>query len=194
MVLLRMRLTCSAWFQEQLEHFTALLNEIESQLGIFNSATIATTLSRAKLTIEQLHQLIQVKILQNVNGTSRARQRAWTRNKSKIFTIRDALKDYRRWLWSIAMYGTIRSLQWASIESYPRYIHRSWTHKMLFCPNPQSSDTLSSKLHCMAISYSRSEPALHFHVTQEETSQNTLFELLPQVAMLPIRSRYKQLR
>ncbi|KAN0102667.1 hypothetical protein V8E51_010980 [Hyaloscypha variabilis] len=54
-----------------------------------------TTLSRVQLTIEELHQLIQKKILKNVNGTLRARRRAWARNKSTIYRLRDTLKESR---------------------------------------------------------------------------------------------------
>lgn len=82
--------------QEQVEHFTALLNEIESQNAIISSPVIERGLSRAKIKIGQLHEIIQVKILRNVNSTSRARRRAWTRNKSKICSIVDALKEYRQ--------------------------------------------------------------------------------------------------
>jgi hypothetical protein len=94
--LVKAMLTLSVSTQEQLEHFTALLNEIGSQNATLSSSVIETSLSQAKITMEQLHQLIQVKILQNVDGTSRARRRAWTRNKSKICSIVDALKEHRQ--------------------------------------------------------------------------------------------------
>jgi hypothetical protein len=81
--------------QEQVEHFTNLVKEINDQHAVSLSSVIKTSLSRAKITLEQLDQLIQVKILKNVNGTSRARRRAWTRNRSKVYKIQNALKEHR---------------------------------------------------------------------------------------------------
>ena len=66
--------------REQLQHFASLVKEINNQHPSFSSTVITTSLSRAKLTIQRLDQLIKLKILKDVNGKSRARRRAWTRN------------------------------------------------------------------------------------------------------------------
>ena len=81
--------------QEQVGNFTSILKEIDDQQALSLSTVITRNLSRAKLTLEQLDQLIRARILKNVNGTSRARRRAWTRNKSKVGKFQDALKDHR---------------------------------------------------------------------------------------------------
>ncbi|KAG4441393.1 hypothetical protein IFR05_003150 [Cadophora sp. M221] len=85
-----------AALQEQLENFNSLVQEIDRSQGEGTDGIITQSLTRAKLSIEQLHQLIQIKLLKNLNGgTSRARRRAWTRNKSKILALRDVLKECR---------------------------------------------------------------------------------------------------
>jgi hypothetical protein len=81
--------------QGQLEHFTDLVKEIHSHHSSSTSSNVAASLTRAQHTIEQLDQLIQVKLLRIVNGTYRARRRAWTRNKSKVNQLRDAIKEHR---------------------------------------------------------------------------------------------------
>lgn len=81
--------------KEQIEDFACLVNEIENQPAISLSITISTLLSRAKLSLEQLDQIVKNKILRNANGTPRARRRAWVKNRSKICRIQDALKEHR---------------------------------------------------------------------------------------------------
>ncbi|MCJ1385587.1 hypothetical protein MMC17_008710 [Xylographa soralifera] len=83
------------YYPEQLEHFTNLIKEIHSQHTMSSSAVITASVLRAKLTMEQLNQLIHIKILKNVDGTARARRRAWTRNKSKLYRLQDVLKEHR---------------------------------------------------------------------------------------------------
>ncbi|KAH7343030.1 hypothetical protein BKA65DRAFT_552634 [Rhexocercosporidium sp. MPI-PUGE-AT-0058] len=80
--------------QGQLEYFNAILSEIEKSYS-YDSGLINTTLGRARLTIEQIHQLIDLKLLKTNGSTSRTRRRAWARHKSKIHTLRDALKECR---------------------------------------------------------------------------------------------------
>lgn len=81
--------------KEQIEDFTSLLDEIDRQRTASISTTISTSLSRAKLTLEQLDQIVKNKLLRNANGGSRARRRAWVRNKSKVCNIQNALKEHR---------------------------------------------------------------------------------------------------
>ena len=82
-------------FQAQVEHFSILLEGIHHQEGVCNSAAVATILSTAKSTLEKLNQLVQVKLVKNMHGTSRARKRAWARNKSKVYKMQNELKELR---------------------------------------------------------------------------------------------------
>lgn len=59
---------------------------------------MATTLSGGKKIIEQLHQLVAVKLVRHGEGSDRARRRAWVRDKSKILTLCNSLKDVRETL------------------------------------------------------------------------------------------------
>ncbi|KAH7418993.1 kinase-like domain-containing protein [Cadophora sp. MPI-SDFR-AT-0126] len=82
--------------QEQLENFSTLVQEIDRSQGEGTDSVVTQSLTRAKLSIEQLHQLIQIKLLKNLDGgRSRAHRRAWARNKSKILVLRDVLKECR---------------------------------------------------------------------------------------------------
>jgi hypothetical protein len=56
---------------------------------------VGTTLSRGQQIIEQLHQLVTVKLVKHGRGSDRARRRAWVRNKSKVLRLRDSLKEAR---------------------------------------------------------------------------------------------------
>ena len=57
---------------------------------------VMITLSKAQATIDQLNQLIETKLLKHTVGeTSKARRRAWGRNKSKIQRFRDDLLQSR---------------------------------------------------------------------------------------------------
>ena len=58
-------------------------------------AGVTSALSGAERTIQRLNQLVQVRLLKKVEGTSRVRRRAWARNKSKILKLQDALKEHR---------------------------------------------------------------------------------------------------
>jgi hypothetical protein len=71
------------------------VKEINGQHSSSTSTNVTASLARAQHTIEQLDQLIKVKLLRLVNGTYRARRRAWTRNKAKVYQLRDAMKEHR---------------------------------------------------------------------------------------------------
>lgn len=81
--------------QEHVEQFAILVEEIRGQCTDCPSSVIATSLSRAKHTLDKLDHLIQVNLAKNVHGTSRARRRVWARNKSKIYEIENELKEHR---------------------------------------------------------------------------------------------------
>ncbi|KAL9045865.1 MAG: hypothetical protein Q9214_001166 [Letrouitia sp. 1 TL-2023] len=81
--------------ETRVEQFSTLVKDIDAQQAIRSSAAIAAILAKAKLTLERLGELVQNKLLKNVNGTSRARRRAWARNKSRVYRIQAELKEYR---------------------------------------------------------------------------------------------------
>ena len=56
---------------------------------------MATSLLEAKTTLDQLNDILQSKILRIANGTSRARRRAWMRNKSKVSKLCSAIRDHK---------------------------------------------------------------------------------------------------
>ena len=78
-----------------MEHFSILLDDIRRQDGACHSATVAPILSKAQSTLEELDQLLQVKFLRNIHSTSRARKRAWARNRSKVYKMQNDLKELR---------------------------------------------------------------------------------------------------
>ncbi|PVH89984.1 hypothetical protein DL98DRAFT_647652 [Cadophora sp. DSE1049] len=84
-----------AALQDQLECFNVMLAEIEKCHNHDWPGLVSTTLGRARLTIEQIHQLVELKLLKTNGSTSRARRRAWARHKSKIHSLRDALRECR---------------------------------------------------------------------------------------------------
>ena len=53
-------------------------------------------LSRARRIIEELHQVINVKLVRQEGGSGRARRRAWLRNKQNVGRLRDNLEDVRK--------------------------------------------------------------------------------------------------
>ncbi|MCJ1429915.1 hypothetical protein MMC29_007830 [Sticta canariensis] len=81
--------------EAQVEHFSILLEGIHRQEGVYNSAAVATILSTVNSTLEKLNQLVQVELVKNMHGTSRARKRAWARNKSKVYKMQNELKELR---------------------------------------------------------------------------------------------------
>lgn len=82
-------------YQWQMEQFSILLEGIRHHEGVCDSAAVGTIHSTAKSTLEKLSQLVQVKLLKNIHGTSRARKRAWARNKSKVYKMQNELKELR---------------------------------------------------------------------------------------------------
>lgn len=61
----------------------------------YRCAGVTSALLGAERTMQRLNQLVQIRLLKNVEGTSRVRRRAWARNKSKILGLQDALKEHR---------------------------------------------------------------------------------------------------
>ena len=72
-----------------------MVREIDSQPVISLSNVVKTALSRAKLMLDNLDQLMQVKLLKNADGSIRIRRRAWARNKSKVDRAKSQLKEQR---------------------------------------------------------------------------------------------------
>ena len=71
------------------------MSEIDHLSLSTNSTSIESILVRAKLAIDQICQIIKVKILRNINGTQKAKRRAWARNKSKLLRLGEGLKEIR---------------------------------------------------------------------------------------------------
>jgi len=84
-----------AALQDQLENFNGMLAEIEKSHNHVLPGPVFTTLERSKLAIEQIRQLVELKLLKTNGSTSRARRRAWARHKSKIHSLRDILRECR---------------------------------------------------------------------------------------------------
>ena len=61
----------------------------------YRCASVTSALLGAERTIQRLNQLVQIRLLKKVEGTSRVRRRAWVRNKSKILKLQDALREHR---------------------------------------------------------------------------------------------------
>ena len=80
--------------QEQLQDFVTLVEEMQRQHASSASPALATGLSNAKRTIDQLDQLIQRKLLRHKDGTAQTRRRAWMRHKSKIRKFQLALREH----------------------------------------------------------------------------------------------------
>ena len=55
-------------------------------------------LSRARKIIEELKELITVKLVRRADGSERARRRAWLKYKHKVVKLRDNLKEARKFL------------------------------------------------------------------------------------------------
>ena len=72
-----------------------LARHIEHDTTRSHASSISTILLRAKTTLECLDRLMNIKLSKNVNGSVRARKRAWMRNKSKVYKILADLKEHR---------------------------------------------------------------------------------------------------
>ncbi len=60
------------------------MREIGNQPAVSLPAVITTALSRAKLMLDNLDQLMQVELLKSADGSSRTPRRAEARNKFKV--------------------------------------------------------------------------------------------------------------
>ena len=81
--------------QDQLQDFSELVCKVDHLHETKDSTVVESTLSRAKLTIDEISRIIQVKLLKNIEGTQRAKRRAWAQHKSKLFRLGESLKDSR---------------------------------------------------------------------------------------------------
>ena len=88
--------------QDELQDFSELMVNLENLHFDKSFNIVEPALIRVKFTIEQICQIIQVKILKNKNGSWRARKRAWFRNRSRLMRLRDSLRESKNEL-SIAM-------------------------------------------------------------------------------------------
>lgn len=80
--------------QEQLLQFQDLVKTVKKNER-YRCAGVTSALLGAERTIQRLNQLVQVRLLKKVEGTSQVRRRGWARNKPKILSLQDALKEHR---------------------------------------------------------------------------------------------------
>lgn len=80
--------------QEQILQFQVLVNTVKENED-YRSTGVTSALLGAERTIQRLNQLVQIRLLRKVEGTSRFRRRAWARNKSKILKLQDTLREHR---------------------------------------------------------------------------------------------------
>ncbi|KAL8920991.1 MAG: hypothetical protein Q9172_004255 [Xanthocarpia lactea] len=81
--------------QEQLQAFLDVVESVDVTVNGSTQKTLHSSLSRARNVIEELHQLITVKLVRQGNGSGRVRRRAWLRNRRNIVRLQSKLKDVR---------------------------------------------------------------------------------------------------
>lgn len=86
---------CKNVEKEQLRSFCDVVEHIEKTNEVSQRPTLQASLSRAYKIIKDLHGLVTTKLIDSRDGTTRARRRAWLRNKRKIVRLQDKLKDVR---------------------------------------------------------------------------------------------------
>lgn len=72
-----------------------MVREIDNQIAVSLPTVITTALSRAKVLLDDLDQLMQVKLLKSADDSIRTRRRAWAQNKSKINRVKSELNEQR---------------------------------------------------------------------------------------------------
>ena len=72
-----------------------MVREIDNQTAVSLPTVITIALSRAKLMLDNLDQLMQVKLLKSADGSIRTRRRAWAQNKSKVNRAKSELNEQR---------------------------------------------------------------------------------------------------
>ncbi|OTA92698.1 hypothetical protein M434DRAFT_31602 [Hypoxylon sp. CO27-5] len=83
---------------EQIEVFRCVLRTIEEAPKQSTDKGVVIALFRAQKIVEDLHQLLTVKLSSQSTGSNQARRRAWLKNKRKVVSLRDNLKDARETL------------------------------------------------------------------------------------------------
>ncbi|KAL8910060.1 MAG: hypothetical protein Q9171_004614 [Xanthocarpia ochracea] len=81
--------------QEQLQAFLDVVESVDATVNGSTQKTLHSSLSRARNVIEELHQLITIKLVRQGNGSGRVRRSAWLRNRRNIVRLHDKLKDVR---------------------------------------------------------------------------------------------------
>ncbi|KAI1398654.1 hypothetical protein F4819DRAFT_467854 [Hypoxylon fuscum] len=84
---------------EQVQVFRCVLQAVQEIPRHSPNTALTSTLCRAEKIVEDLHQLLTIKLLRQGGKSDRTRRRAWLRNKSKIVMLRDNLRDARETLW-----------------------------------------------------------------------------------------------
>ncbi|KAI9869310.1 MAG: hypothetical protein M1813_000099 [Trichoglossum hirsutum] len=81
--------------QEQVQIFRGILRTVEATREGLENEALDSTLSRARTIIEELYQVITLKLVREGRGSDKMRRLAWMRYKSKVVRLRDDLKDAR---------------------------------------------------------------------------------------------------
>ena len=74
--------------------FSDIVQELHDQQFSY-SPTVLSTLSKSRDILNQLESLLEVKVLIQVNGSSRVSRRAWARYRSKVHNIQSSIAEYR---------------------------------------------------------------------------------------------------
>jgi hypothetical protein len=81
--------------QEQVQIFRGILRTVEATREGLENEALDSKLSRARTIIEELYQVITLKLVREGRGSDKMRRLAWMRYKSKVVRLRDDLKDAR---------------------------------------------------------------------------------------------------
>jgi hypothetical protein len=81
--------------QEQVQIFRGILRTVEATREGLEHEALDCALSRARTIIEELYQVIILKLVREGRGSGKMRRLAWMRYKSKVVRLRDDLKDAR---------------------------------------------------------------------------------------------------
>ena len=80
--------------QEEVEQLAMILNDIRNPHAM-NVPSVAVVLTKTEASLAELKSLLERKIQTQTGGRPRARQRAWARYRSEVYTIQKSLKEHR---------------------------------------------------------------------------------------------------
>ncbi|KAL8692620.1 MAG: hypothetical protein Q9218_002384 [Villophora microphyllina] len=164
--------------QEQLKAFCDVVESIEATIEATAQKPLHSALCIARKVMEELHELITVKLIGLGSSSGRARRRAWLRNKRNIVRLHDKLKDVRETLLGAICTDLLSST--CRVESTLTAISQQWTSSRMTHDedDQQTKDTSnlrhSAQARSMIISFMRKSPK-----TQPSSSEAPSFVLRP---------------